>query len=86
MAKTSNRTELKIKKQKPISGNTGKAMKFVDEWIMPKSTADVASYLIPYGKIAKTTAKVIKKVVKPATKAVNASTTTKKITPLKKKK
>jgi hypothetical protein len=42
-------------------------------------------YLVPYGKIAKTTSKAVKKVVKPAVKAVKASTTTKKVTPRKRK-
>jgi hypothetical protein len=83
MAKTSSRTNVKVK-PKPIGGNTGKAMKIADEYFIPKSPADVAMYLIPYGKIAKSTAKVVKKVIKP-TKAIKASTATKKVTPRKRK-
>jgi len=86
MARTSNRTELPlIKKQKPLKGAAGKAAKFSNEWIMPQNATDVAMYLVPYGKIAKTTSKAVKKVVKPAVKAVKASTTTKKVTPRKRK-
>jgi hypothetical protein len=78
MAKTSNRTELPlIKKQKPLKGAAGKAAKFSNEWIMPQNATDVAMYLVPYGKIAKTAAKAVKKVVKP-TKAVVASKKKKK--------
>jgi hypothetical protein len=68
MAKTSNRTDIKIPKQKPFTGKTGKAMKFVDEWVMPKTAGDFISYVLPYGKIAKTTVKAVKKVVKPSAK------------------
>jgi hypothetical protein len=67
MAKTSNRTNVKVK-PKLIGGNTGKAMKIVDEYFIPKSPADVAMYLVPYGKIAKNVGKAVKKVVKPAVK------------------
>jgi hypothetical protein len=78
MARTSNRTELPIiKKQKPLKGAAGKAAKFSNEWIMPQNATDVAMYLVPYGKIAKTAAKAVKKVVKP-TKAVVASKKKKK--------
>ena len=35
------RTDVKVK-TKPIGGNTGKAMKIVDEYVMPKSAFDVA--------------------------------------------
>jgi hypothetical protein len=35
------RTEVKINKT-PIGGNTLKAMKIVDEYVVPKSAADVA--------------------------------------------
>jgi len=69
MARTSNRTDMpKIKKQKPFTGNTAKGMKFVDEWVIPHSAADAATYLIPYGKVAKGVVKGVKKVVKPVTK------------------
>jgi hypothetical protein len=85
MAKTSNRTDIpKIKKQKPLPGVAGKVAKFSNDWIMPQNATDVAMYLVPYGKIAKATGKAVKKVVKP-TKAVKASTTTKKVTPRKRK-
>jgi len=67
MAKTSSRTNVKVK-PKPIGGNTGKAMKIADEYFIPKSPADVAMYLVPYGKIAKGVGKAVKKVVKPAVK------------------
>ena len=76
MAKTSNRTDIKIK-AKPIGGKTGKAMKIADEYFIPKSPADAALYLIPYGKIAKGVGSALKKVVKP-TKAVVASKKKKK--------
>ena len=85
MARTSNRTDMpKIKKQTPIKGAAGKAAKISNEWIMPQNASDVAMYLVPYGKIAKATGKAVKKVVK-STKAVKASTTTKKVTPRKRK-
>jgi hypothetical protein len=78
MAKTSKRTDLPlIKKQKPLKGVAGKAAKFSNDWIMPQNATDVAMYLVPYGKIAKTAAKAVKKVVKP-TKAVVASKKKKK--------
>jgi hypothetical protein len=78
MAKTSKRTDLPlVKKQKPLKGTAGKAAKFSNDWIMPQNASDVAMYLVPYGKIAKTTAKVVKKVIKP-TKAVVASKKKKK--------
>ena len=80
MARTSARTELPIKKQKPLKGVAGKAAKISNEYLMPQSAADVASYLIPYGKIAKTA----KKIIKPAAKAAKASTV-KKVTPRKRK-
>ena len=83
MAKTSNRTDIKIK-TKPIGGKTGKAIKIADEYFIPKSPADAAMYLVPYGKIAKATGKAVKKVVK-STKAVKAPATTKKVTPRKRK-
>ncbi len=78
MARTSNRTELPlIKKQKPLKGAAGKAAKISNEYIMPQNATDVAMYLVPYGKIAKTAAKAVKKVVKP-TKVVVASKKKKK--------
>lgn len=67
MAKTSNRTDIKIK-TKPIGGKTGKAIKIADEYFIPKSPADAAMYLVPYGKIAKGVGRAVKKVVKPAVK------------------
>jgi hypothetical protein len=86
MAKYSNRTDIGIKKQKPFTGNTKKLMDFTNEYILPKTPADVAMYLIPYGKIAKgaykgakkITTKTVKKVVKPASK-VKKVTASKKI-------
>lgn len=47
------------KKPKVVPG-----MKYIDEYIMPHSAVDVASYLIPYGKAAKVAGKVIKSAVK----------------------
>jgi hypothetical protein len=35
---------------------------------MPKTAGDFISYVLPYGKIAKTTVKAVKKVVKPSAK------------------
>lgn len=78
MARTSNRTDMpKIKKQKPFTGNTAKGMKFVDEWVIPHSAADAATYLIPYGKVAKGVVKGVKKVIKPATKVKKIASTAK---------
>jgi len=68
MAKTSNRTDVKVK-VKPIGGNTRKAMKIVDEYLVPKTSADVAMYLIPYGKVARTVGGITKKGVKYVSKA-----------------
>lgn len=68
MAKTSNRTDVKVK-SKPIGGNTGKAMKVIDEYLVPKTPADAALYLIPYGKVARAVAGITKKGAKYVGKA-----------------
>ena len=68
MAKTSNRTDVRVK-SKPIGGNTGKAMKVIDEYLVPKTTADAALYLIPYGKVARAVAGITKKGAKYVGKA-----------------
>ena len=68
MAKTSNRTDVKVK-SKPIGGNTGKAMKVIDEYLVPKTPADAALYLIPYGKVARAVAGITKKGAKYVSKA-----------------
>jgi hypothetical protein len=68
MAKTSSRTNVKVK-VKPISGNTGKAMKVIDEYLVPKTTADAAMYFIPYGKVARTVGGIAKKGTKYVSKA-----------------
>lgn len=78
MPKYSNRTDLGIKKQKPFTGNTKKAMDFANEYLVPKTPADVAMYLIPYGKIAKGAYKGAKKVIKATTKTKKVTKTTKK--------
>ena len=75
MARTSNRTDLPIKKQKPVKGVAGKVGKFSNDWLMPQSPADVAMLLFPYGKVAKGVGRAVKKVIKPASK-------TKKVTKL----
>ena len=61
MARTSNRTDLPIKKQTPIKGTAGKAAKIVNEYVMPQSASDVAMYLVPYGKIARVVGGIAKK-------------------------
>ena len=61
MAKTSNRTELPIKKQKPVKGVAGKVGPITNEYIMPKNASDVAMYLIPYGKVARAVGGIAKK-------------------------
>ena len=67
------RTDVIIK-TKPIGGNTGKAMKIVDEYVMPKSAADVAFMAIggpglrAIGGITKKGAKYVNKVYRNMTK------------------
>ncbi len=61
MARTSNRTELSVKKQTPIKGVAGKVAKISNEYIMPQSASDVAMYLVPYGKIARAVGGIAKK-------------------------
>jgi hypothetical protein len=61
MASTSNRTDLPIKKQKPLKGAAGKAAKISNEYIMPKSASDAALYLVPYGKVARAVGGIVKK-------------------------
>ena len=68
MAKYSNRTDVRVK-SKPIGGKTGKAMKIVDEYIIPKTSTDAAMYLIPYNKVARTVGGIAKKGAKYVTKA-----------------
>jgi hypothetical protein len=68
MAKYSNRTDVRVK-SKPIGGKTGKAMKIVDEYLIPKTPADAALYLIPYGKVARAVAGITKKGAKYVGKA-----------------
>ena len=68
MAKTTNRTDVRVK-SKPIGGNTGKAMKVIDELFIPKTPADAALYLIPYGKVARAVAGITKKGAKYVGKA-----------------
>lgn len=67
------RTEVKIKKT-PIGGNTLKAMKIVDEYVVPKSAFDVAIFaaggpgLRAIGGITKKGAKYVNKVYRNMTK------------------
>ena len=67
------RTEVKINKT-PIGGNTLKAMKVVDEYVMPKSAADVAFLAVggpglrAIGGITKKGAKYVSKVYRNMTK------------------
>jgi hypothetical protein len=69
MPKYSNRTDIGIKKQKPFTGNTKKVMDFANEYVVPKTPADVAMYLIPYGKVARAVAGITKKGAKYVGKA-----------------
>ena len=78
MARTSSRTNVNIKKQKPLKGPGWEGLKFVDEYLIPKTPADAAMYLIPYGKIAKGVYKGAKKVIKATTKTKKVTKTTKK--------
>jgi hypothetical protein len=81
MPKYSNRTDLGIKKQKPFTGNTKKLMDFTNEYILPKTPADVvtswgAGKLLGFGfKGAKAG---VKKVIKANTKTKKVTKTTKK--------
>ena len=67
------RTEVKINKT-PIGGNTLKAMKIVDEYVVPKSAADVAFFAVggpglrAIGGITKKGAKYVNKVYRNMTK------------------
>ena len=61
MAKTTNRTDLPIKKQKPVKGIAGKVGKITNEYIMPQSASDVAMFLVPYGKVARAVGGIAKK-------------------------
>jgi len=49
-----------IKKVKPIPG-VATAGKIIDEYIVPKTPLDVATYLIPYGKAYRAAAGITKK-------------------------
>jgi hypothetical protein len=68
-----NRAPSKINKT-PIGGNTLKAMKIVDEYVMPKSAADVAFLAVggpglrAIGGITKKGAKYVNKVYRNMTK------------------
>ena len=77
--KYNNRTDIKIPKQKPMKGPGWEAAKFVDEWFIPKTPADVAMFLFPYGKVAKGVIKGAKKVVKATNKTKKVIAPTKKI-------
>ena len=61
MARTTNRTDLPIKKQTPLKGAAGKAAKISNEYIMPQSASDAALYLVPYGKVARAVGGIVKK-------------------------
>lgn len=81
MARTSKRTDIKIPKQKPLSGPGWEAMKIIDEYFIPKTPADVvtswgAGKLLGFGfKGAKAG---VKKVIKANTKTKKVTKTTKK--------
>jgi len=49
-----------FKKIKPIPG-VATAGKIIDEYIVPKTPLDVATYLIPYGKAFRAVAGITKK-------------------------
>jgi hypothetical protein len=77
MARYSSRTDVTKIKTKQFTGNTKKAMDFAWEYVVPKTPADVALTILPYGKVAKgavkaakaiKAAKTVKKVIKPASK------------------
>jgi len=58
---TSNKANLgPTKKLKPIPG-VATAGKIIDEYIVPKTPLDVATYLIPYGKAFRAVAGITKK-------------------------
>ena len=69
MARTTNRTDLPIKKQTPLKGAAGKAAKISNEYVMPQSASDVAMYLVPYGKVARAVGGIAKKGAKYVAKA-----------------
>ena len=63
---------------KKVTKATRKVTKTVDEYLVPKTPADVAMFLFPYGKVAKGAYKGAKKVIKAATKPKKVTKTTKK--------
>ena len=63
---------------KKVTKATRKVIKTTDEYLVPKTPADVAMFLFPYGKVAKVAYKGAKKVIKAATKPKKVTKTTKK--------
>ena len=80
--KYTQRTDIKISKQKPMKGFGWEAAKLVDEYFIPKTPADVAFTLMG-GKALSTGAKLA---YKGAKKVVKATNKTKKVTKTTKKK
>jgi hypothetical protein len=64
---------------KKVTKATRSVIKTADEYLIPKTPADVAMFLFPYGKVAKGVIKGAKKVIKPATKSKKVTTPSKKI-------
>lgn len=65
--KYNNRTDIRIPKQKPMSGPGWEGMKLVDEYFIPKTPVDVAFTLMG-GPVIKAGFKGTKKIVKAVTK------------------
>ena len=57
---------------KKVTKATRSVIKTADEYLIPKTPADVAMFLFPYGKVAKGVIKGAKKVIKPAAKVKKA--------------
>lgn len=69
MARYSNRTDIKIKKQKPPSGPGWEGMKLVDEYIVPHSIFDAATSF-GYAKVGKIGARAVSGIAKKGAKHV----------------
>ena len=69
MPKYSNRTDIGIKKQKPFTGNTKKAMDFGWEYVVPKTPADVVTSW-GAGKLLGISARVVGGIAKKGAKHV----------------
>ena len=89
MARTSKRTDIKIPKQKPLSGPGWEAAKFIDEYLIPKTPLDAATSwgFAKVGSLGYKGAKAgVKKIIKVANKNKKVTPKTKKVTKTTKKK